>query len=69
MSGLAVDIRAVEAVPLSIPLLEPLPASFGVMDARSTLLVRLTDAEGRVGWGEVWCNFPTFGNRHRACCA
>lgn len=66
MSGLAVDIRAVEAVPLSIPLLEPLPASFGVMDARSTLLVRLTDAEGRVGWGEVWCNFPTFGGLHRA---
>lgn len=66
MNAPAVDVRAVEAVALSVPLEEPLPASFGVMDARSTLLVRLTDAEGRSGWGEVWCNFPTFGNRHRA---
>lgn len=62
----AITLRAVEAVALSIPLAEPLPTSFGIMDARSTLLVSLTDAEGRTGWGEVWCNFPTFGGLHRA---
>jgi len=66
MSAPAVAVREVEAVALSVPLAEPLAASFGAMDARSTLLVRLTDAEGRVGWGEVWCNFPTFGAFHRA---
>ncbi len=66
MSAPAIDLRAVETVALSIPLAEPLPTSFGVMDARSTLLVGLTDADGRVGWGEVWCNFPTFGALHRA---
>ncbi|GAB5375542.1 MAG: mandelate racemase/muconate lactonizing enzyme family protein [Acuticoccus sp.] len=66
MNAPMVDVRAVEAVALSVPLDTPLPASFGVMDARSTLLVRLEDAAGRSGWGEVWCNFPTFGNRHRA---
>lgn len=41
-------------------------ASFGVMDARCALLVRVEDADGAYGWGEVWCNWPTFGAEHRA---
>lgn len=61
-----VHLAKVEAYALSVPLATPLPASFGAMDARSTLLVRLEDREGAVGWGEVWCNFPTFGNLHKA---
>ena len=66
MSAPAVDVRAVEAVVLSVPLDNPLPTSFGVMDARSALLVGVSDGAGRTGWGEVWCNFPTFGALHRA---
>lgn len=61
-----VRLAAISTVILRVPLAEPLPASFGTMDARTTLLVRLEDAEGAVGWGEVWCNFPTFGAEHRA---
>lgn len=61
-----IRIARVEAYALSVPLATPLPASFGAMDARSTLLVRLEDDEGAVGWGEIWCNFPTFGNLHKA---
>ena len=30
------------------------------------VLVRVEDAEGVVGWGESWCNFPTVGAEHRA---
>jgi L-alanine-DL-glutamate epimerase-like enolase superfamily enzyme len=41
-------------------------ASFGLMDARCALLIRVEDAEGAHGWGEVWCNWPTFGAEHRA---
>ncbi|MEM7695427.1 MAG: mandelate racemase/muconate lactonizing enzyme family protein [Pseudomonadota bacterium] len=62
----AVDVRVVEAVVLRVPLKTPLRNAFGAMDARSALLLALTDAKGRTGWGEVWCNFPTFGARHRA---
>lgn len=29
------------------------------------LLVRVEDNEGAVGWGEVWCNFPAVGIKHR----
>ncbi len=30
------------------------------------VLVRLVDADGTVGWGEAWCNFPAVGAEHRA---
>ncbi len=29
------------------------------------MLVRVEDADGMVGWGEVWCNFPSPGAEHR----
>ncbi|VTU38084.1 Mandelate racemase [Variovorax sp. PBL-H6] len=44
----------------------PVQTSFGIMRDRPAVLVRLTDAEGRAGWGEIWCNFPTVGAEHRA---
>ena len=33
---------------------------------RPALLVRVEDVNGAVGWGEVWCNFPSCGAEHRA---
>lgn len=33
-------------------------SSLGTMQARNGLLVRVEDADGAFGWGEVWCNFP-----------
>lgn len=44
----------------------PVQTSFGVMYDRPVVLVRIEDALGRVGWGEVWCNFPSVGAEHRA---
>lgn len=61
-----VRVARVSTIALRVPLAEPLPTAFGAMDARATLLVRLEDRDGAVGWGEVWCNFPTFGAEHRA---
>ena len=40
--------------------------SFGVMHDRPSLLIAVADADGHVGWGEVWCNFPAVGAEHRA---
>jgi L-alanine-DL-glutamate epimerase-like enolase superfamily enzyme len=48
------------------PLEHPVVTSFGRMDARPMLLVRIEDDEGAVGWGEIWCNFPACGAEHRA---
>jgi D-galactarolactone cycloisomerase len=40
--------------------------SFGTMYDRPALLVRITDADGCVGHGEIWCNFPSRGAEYKA---
>lgn len=45
---------------------QPIPTVMGPMTHRPTLLLRLEDAEGAHGWGEIWCNFPPDGDYHRA---
>jgi L-alanine-DL-glutamate epimerase-like enolase superfamily enzyme len=45
---------------------QPVRTSFGTMHARPALLVRIDDADGAHGWGEIWCNFPACGAEHRA---
>lgn len=44
----------------------PVPTGIGPLTARPAILLRLEDAEGAEGWGEIWCNFPPDGDRHRA---
>ncbi len=44
----------------------PIPTTMGLMTGRPALLLRIEDAEGASGWGEVWCNFPPDGDLHRA---
>jgi D-galactarolactone cycloisomerase len=36
------------------------------MPDRATLLIRIEDANGVAGWGEVWVNFPSVGAEYRA---
>jgi L-alanine-DL-glutamate epimerase-like enolase superfamily enzyme len=36
------------------------------MHDRPAVAIRLEDHEGCVGWGEIWCNFPSVGAEHRA---
>ena len=38
----------------------------GTMLTRPALLVRLTDSDGAIGWGEIWANFPPRANLHKA---
>ena len=44
----------------------PVVTSFGAMRDRPMVLVRAEDADGAIGWGEIWCNFPSVGAEHRA---
>ena len=44
----------------------PVVTSFGTLDERPTLIVEVEDRDGARGWGEVWCNFPSFAAEHRA---
>jgi L-alanine-DL-glutamate epimerase-like enolase superfamily enzyme len=39
---------------------EAVKTSFGSIPRRSALLLRVEDADGAHGWGEIWCNFPPY---------
>jgi len=65
-STTACQIRQFEVFVFRAPAEPPVQTSFGSMRDRPAVLIRLTDAEGNVGWGEIWCNFPTVGAEHRA---
>jgi D-galactarolactone cycloisomerase len=59
-------LAKVEALVYRAPVAEPVQTSFGIMHDRPAVLVRVEDHEGLVGWGEIWCNFPSVGAEHRA---
>ncbi|QKH38365.1 mandelate racemase/muconate lactonizing enzyme family protein [Achromobacter pestifer] len=59
-------LARIEAHVLRWPVKRPVQTSFGTMLDRPALLVRAEDADGAVGWGEIWCNFPSCGAEHRA---
>lgn len=61
-----VQLAKVEALVFRVPIDEPVQTSFGIMYDRPAVLVRVEDREGTVGWGEIWCNFPSVGAEHRA---
>jgi D-galactarolactone cycloisomerase len=58
-------IRSVQAFGYRYPLTTPVITSFGQMKDRPAVFVRVEDTDGGVGWGEVWCNFPSPGAEHR----
>jgi len=61
-----IAIAGIDTFVFRYPLETPVQTSFGTMRDRPMVLVRLRDADGFVGWGEVWCNFPNVGAEHRA---
>lgn len=56
----------IEAFVFRCPISTPVRTSFGTMHDRPAVYVRVEDADGAVGWGEAWCNFPSCGAEHRA---
>ncbi len=61
-----VTIASVEAFAFRVPIANPIKVSFGTFRDRPVVLVRVTDRDGAVGWGEAWCNWPAVGAEHRA---
>jgi L-alanine-DL-glutamate epimerase-like enolase superfamily enzyme len=59
-------IVRLQAWALRAPIAEAVRTSFGTMRDRPAVWLALTGADGTVGWGEVWCNFPSVGAEHRA---
>jgi L-alanine-DL-glutamate epimerase-like enolase superfamily enzyme len=62
----SLHLAKVEAMVFRAPIDTPVQTSFGIMYDRPAVLVRIEDNEGAVGWGEIWCNFPSVGAEHRA---
>jgi D-galactarolactone cycloisomerase len=62
----AITLASLRAQIYRCPIETPVVTSFGTMHDRPMLLVRAEGRDGTVGWGEAWCNFPSFGAGHRA---
>lgn len=65
-SRLAFEVHRLDIFVFRAPADPPVQTSFGTMRNRPAVLLRVTDAQGVSGWGEVWCNFPVVGAEHRA---
>jgi D-galactarolactone cycloisomerase len=65
MTSPAFTVRSVKAFCYRYPLSTPVVTSFGKMQDRPAVFVRVEDADGVVGWGEAWSNFPSTGAEHR----
>jgi D-galactarolactone cycloisomerase len=65
-NGSTLTVERLDVFVFRAPSDPPVQTSFGIMRDRPAVLVRLTDVDGAVGWGEIWCNFPTVGAEHRA---
>ena len=61
-----IRIDRLEALVYRYPLATPVQTSFGLMQDRPMVVVKLTGRDGVFGWGEIWCNFPNVGAEHRA---
>ena len=55
-----IRITEVEPIVLRAEIPEPVQTSFGTMDHRWSVLVRIGTDAGVEGWGESWCNFPSW---------
>jgi L-alanine-DL-glutamate epimerase-like enolase superfamily enzyme len=61
-----ISLKKIEAMVFRVPIAKPVITSFGIMHSRPSVIVRVEDDRGAVGWGEVWCNYPSVGAEHRA---
>lgn len=59
-------VTRVDAHVFRAPIATPVVNAFGTMRDRPMALVSVEDADGVIGYGEIWCNFPVVGAEHRA---
>ena len=60
-----IKIKSLRSYYLEFPLVNPVITSFGVMKTRPCILVELEDFNQNIGYGEIWCNFPSDGASYR----
>jgi D-galactarolactone cycloisomerase len=60
-----IKLASIETFAFRVPT-KPIKVSFGTFRDRPCVLVRVVDADGHEGWGEVWCNWPTAAAEYRA---
>lgn len=65
-TSLNLRLSSLQAYVFRCPSPVPVRTSFGIMHDRPAVFVRAESADGHVGWGEIWCNFPACGAEHRA---
>lgn len=58
-------IARIDTFVLRAPIDHPVITSFGSIPERVCVLVRVEDTDGAHGWGDVWCNFPSYGAGYR----
>lgn len=61
----AAPITKVSVDVFRAPAGEPVRTSFGAMNDRRAVFVRLEDRDGAFGWGEIFANWPAAGAEHR----
>ena len=66
LADAAIEVRSLRAQVYRAPVAAPVVTSFGTMRDRPMVLVRVEDRDGAVGWGEIWCNYPSVGPEYRA---
>ena len=59
-------IARIETFVFRASIANPVVTSFGSIPERVSVLTRVEDSEGAHGWGDIWCNFPSYGAEHRA---
>jgi L-alanine-DL-glutamate epimerase-like enolase superfamily enzyme len=60
-----IKLASIETFAFRVPT-KPIKVSFGIFRDRPCVLVRVVDADGQEGWGEVWCNWPAATAEYRA---
>src|SRR5712671_3182881 len=61
MTMTSFKLKNLQAFCYRYPLATPVVTSFGRMNDRPAVFVRVEDEDGELGWGEAWCNFPAVG--------
>jgi L-alanine-DL-glutamate epimerase-like enolase superfamily enzyme len=61
-----IRVQSVAPLALEMPLGRAVATPMAAINSLVSLMVRVRDEDGVEGWGEIWCNFPRFGIRHRA---
>ena len=60
-----INIKDIKVYYLEYPLINSINTSFGLMNSRPAIILQVEDSNKNIGYGEVWCNFPSNGAKYR----